>query len=246
MLNKMFKNYKEFIENNYSDIQVPDELNLDPIDDLQLIEAFQKSQIIKNLSLTILEKKQKIDNIDDIVSAKLKKFEDEFISNNINSLFKFDRAKIKNLFQLTNCNTLFNASRVERQLSEAYGDLWENIACLSSNIISPEKEFNTKIAGVDIIALFGKDIYFCQMKTKKDTLTGSQKNRSIKELSIHENSLFIAAFDIGGGWNFNSQYTKRIAGKDFWGETDINYDHLLNCIKNAFKNIETSFLSKTS
>ncbi len=40
-------------------------------------------------------------------------------------------------------------------------------------------------------------LFYAQIKTMEGTLTGSQAPRSEKELSLHKNSYFVAAFETG-------------------------------------------------
>lgn len=76
------------------------------------------------------------------------------------------------------------------------GKLWEEISSISPYVIIPELEFGEKLTGVDIVILSEETVYFAQLKTQKNTLTGSQAPRAKKELGIHDNSLFCAAFNL--------------------------------------------------
>jgi 2-polyprenyl-3-methyl-5-hydroxy-6-metoxy-1,4-benzoquinol methylase len=97
--------------------------------------------------------------------------------------------------------------------------------------ISTEKEFDIKINGTDIIFVKEKKIFYAQIKTLEGTLTGSQVPRSIEELSIHKNSYFVAAFETGTDWTFNSDKIQRLKGKEFWSLIELDYDHILNEVK---------------
>jgi len=72
-------------------------------------------------------------------------------------------------------------------------------------------------------------------------LTGSQVPRAKKELIIHENSLFIAAFDLGK-WTFsNRSNIPRIAGKPFWNMICMDYDLVENHIRDMLQKIDQAF-----
>ncbi|WP_196215624.1 hypothetical protein VKI22_12635 [Cyanobacterium aponinum UTEX 3221] len=72
-----------------------------------------------------------------------------------------------------------------------------NIAQISNKTFSPEKELNIKLKGIDLIIYHEQKIKYVQLKTKKDTLTGSQSSRTINELKIHPYSIFAAALNMG-------------------------------------------------
>ena len=50
--------------------------------------------------------------------------------------------------------------------------------------MSPELDFGVKIAGLDLLIYAENKIIQCQLKSNKDTLTGSQAERSVEELSV--------------------------------------------------------------
>ncbi len=131
-----------------------------------------------------------------------------------------------NLFQMAGAKKLLLANFISRQVSTHLGSAWEEMAALSHIAVSPEESFNIRIKGVDIVFLEGGLLRHTQIKTKKDTLTGSQTDRSVDELNRHPNPLFAAAFDLGKGWTFPPAQKcgiERLAGKAFWDKLNIDY-----------------------
>jgi hypothetical protein len=97
-------------------------------------------------------------------------------------------ANPRNLYELCGAAVFVESNSISRQLSRPMGDLWEAIANISPYAISPEKDFGIKITGVDLVLLpQGKgDLVFVQIKTQRNTLTGSQSPRSRSELELHQ------------------------------------------------------------
>lgn len=121
------------------------------------------------------------------------------------------------------------------------GRLWEEISNISPYVIVPEFEFNIKITGIDIVIFSSETVYLAQLKTLKGTLTGSQKTRAEKELGIHENPLFLAAFDLGQ-WTFsNSTQISRIAGSEFWQKISMDYNLVENHVRTMLQKIDKAF-----
>lgn len=146
-----------------------------------------------------------------------------------------------NLFELCEAKLLVTSNSVTRSLSTRLGHLWERIANISPYVISPELEFGIKITGVDITLYTDDKIHFAQLKTVKGTLTGSQKYRAIKELSIHENALFLVAFNLGQ-WTFPPHLKiTRFAGKDFWEKIHMDYSLVEINVKNMLQTIDKAF-----
>lgn len=146
-----------------------------------------------------------------------------------------------NLFTLFETELLAISNSVTRKLSTKMGNFLEEAATYSPYAISTEKEFGIKIPGVDIIILTNDEIEFIQLKTKKDTLTGSQVPRVKKELSLHKKSSFVAAFD-AGKWSFSSDEIPSYAGREFWRRIHIDYDLMESYLRNAFREIEEAYL----
>ncbi|MBW4561759.1 MAG: hypothetical protein KME32_11495 [Mojavia pulchra JT2-VF2] len=76
----------------------------------------------------------------------------------------------------------------------------------------------------------------------KDTLTGSQKNRTYKELSLYPNPLFVACFELGE-WHFSHPKISKIAGEAFWSKIDIDYNLLVTHLRKMVHQIEKEFLN---
>ena len=151
-----------------------------------------------------------------------------------------------NLYQMSGAIDFAKINLILRSLSTCMGKLWEDIADCSMLTISTEKEFDIKINGIDIIFVKEKKIFYAQIKTLEGTLTGSQVPRSIEELSIHKNSYFVAAFETGTDWTFNSDKIQRLKGKEFWSLIELDYDHILNEVKKMIKDIENAYYKMKS
>jgi len=190
---------------------------------------------------TLLE----LDKQDQWISSKTNPFADRFIEwlkedFHNKSLLLESHPKPKNLFELCGAKLLMTSNSVTRSLSTKMGKLWEGIADISPYVIIPEIEFGIKIKGIDLVILSQNKIVFAQIKTLKGTLTGSQRSRAKKELEIHENPVFISAFDLGE-WTFNDAQIPRLAGKEFWDIIYINYDILEEQVRQMLLKIDRAF-----
>lgn len=146
-----------------------------------------------------------------------------------------------NLFELCGAKLLVTSNSVTRSLSTRMGRLWEDISNISPYVMIPEYEFGIKITGIDIVIYSESLVYFAQLKTLKGTLTGSQVNRAKKELGIHDNSLFISAFNLGS-WTFPADpQIARIAGEEFWRKIKIDYDLVENSVREMLLRIDKTF-----
>ena len=221
-----------------------------------LEEEIQKLPNLPNIE-SELQKGKKVEQllkkgikIEEIISQKtispekirgvFKKFEEDFID--------YIPPKLANpkpsVYTLSDTSLLARANTFSRELSTKLGDVWENVAFLSPKVISMEKIFdNFKIRGVDIIIINESEFCFCQIKTAKSTLTGSQRPRSESELKIFEKSKFVAALNLGN-WTFNSDVVPRIAGKEFWDLIDIEYDEIIEHTKDTISSMEKYFKNK--
>ena len=133
----------------------------------------------------------------------------------------------ENFFELARVARLASANKVSRVVSTHLGKAWEEMAALSHLAMDPESTLNRRIEGVDIVFLEREELRHTQIKTQKNTLTGSQTKRSVIELSMHPYPLFAAAFDVAN-WTFPPPRTskiERIAGQPFWeGKLEISYE----------------------
>ncbi|WP_342597850.1 hypothetical protein VKI21_09105 [Cyanobacterium aponinum UTEX 3222] len=128
------------------------------------------------------------------------------------------------------------------------GHKLENIAQISNKTFSPEKELNIKLKGIDLIIYHEQKIKYVQLKTKKDTLTGSQSSRTINELKIHPYSIFAAALDMGNSWTINKNECEkyaiqRLAGKSFWSLIDLEYNFILSKFGETIYRIDQKLFS---
>lgn len=205
-------------------------------------EYFQYQIEQDNQSNSVLQLEQQ--------SELIRVLTDEFATNFIKWLVKyFEQSKTiieshpnpTNLFQLSGATLLANSNSITRTLSTRMGSLWEKISNISPYFIVPDFEFGLKITGVDIILFTNNTIKFAQLKTLKGTLTGSQAPRAKNELSIHDETLFIAAFDLGS-WTFPAiSKTPRVAGKTFWEMICIDYSLIETHVKNMLQRIDKAF-----
>lgn len=131
--------------------------------------------------------------------------------------------KKNNIYQLANAYKLSAANAITRTYSTKLGLLWEKIADLAPNVISPELDLGYKIPEVDIIVLYDNKLYYTQLKTQKNTLTGSQTKRTIDELSKFQNHWFVACINTNCSSTIPKSLNKLI-GKEFWEKIGINYD----------------------
>lgn len=225
------------------------------ITDEDLHNAYKLGKIIASIAPDYFQHQIEQDNLNgsileleaqsNLIHTKTDKFADEFIKW-LKEDFKRKKAILDhhpnpiNLFELCGAKLLVTSNSVTRALSTRMGRLWEEISNISPYVIIPEYEFGIKIKGVDIVLLSEGIVKFAQVKTLKGTLTGSQIPRAKKELGIHQNSLFIAAFDLGK-WTFNSSDIPRIAGKPFWNIIHIDYDTVENHVRNMLQRIDKAF-----
>lgn len=150
----------------------------------------------------------------------------------------------KNIYQLSKAFKLSAANTVTRNLSTTMGLLWERIANLSPFVINPESEFGIKIKGIDLISKNPETglIEYKQLKTQRNTLTGSQVERSVIELSLHDNPVFCACFSLGS-WTFGPKKIPRISGREFWEGIGIDYDIFEREVVRLIKELEQEYTS---
>ncbi|MTJ06241.1 hypothetical protein [Anabaena sp. UHCC 0204] len=217
--------------------------------------AYQYGKTISSIGLEYFEYQIQKDNQNysvleletqsNLISNKTEQFADQFIDW-LRTDFKNKSAILehhpnpRNLFELCGAKLLVTSNSVTRSLSTKMGQLWEEIADISPYVIVPEFEFGIKIKGIDIVLLTDSKIKFAQLKTLKGTLTGSQTNRAKKELGIHDNPLFISAFNLGS-WTFNDSKIPRIAGKEFWDMIHLEYELIENHIRYMLQRIDNEF-----
>ena len=154
-------------------------------------------------------------------------------------------AKPTNAYEMSGASELAFANRVTRNLSTTMGNLWEKLADISPYAINPDLEFGIKIRGIDLIAknMQNNLVEFIQLKTTKNTLSGSQSGRANDELLLHPNPVFAAAFDVNQNWTYkNDENIIRICGKEFWARIGMDYDLVFQIVTNTIRQLEDEFV----
>lgn len=209
--------------------------------DKDLKKAYKRKEVInkfiKNYISKTKESKEEETKKKEILD-KINAFKDDFITN---VLPKKLSASPKNLFQISGAKQFYTTQLILRSLTTKLGNFWEDLASISVNAICPDIEFGVKIKGVDLICIINNNPTYIQMKTMEDTLTGSQSSRSEKELKLHKHRYFAAVFESGSNWTFTSKIIDKIKGKEFWSLIDLDYDYILENVKEMIKAIETEF-----
>ena len=254
-----FKKYRAEVINERKNVIIPENIEkILPVKDKDndayredLINSYRDGKAIENILLPLLIKespksliisdKDLVRGIDDI----LQRFRDQVLTllkdeeKNFHERQLLKRKKTQNIFEVANTINLYLSNKYTRVISENLGHKLEDIATLSPKIINPEVHFRIKIKGVDVILFENSKFYFTQLKTKKDTLTGSQKSRSESELSLFAKSKFVACLSMGS-WTFNTKIKniERIEGAEFWNKIDIDYSLLINKLSGSLNILE--------
>lgn len=148
----------------------------------------------------------------------------------------------KNVYQLSEAIKLSSANAITRTYSTDLGLLWEKIANLAPNVVSPELDFGYKIPEVDVIVLYEDKLYYTQLKTQRNTLTGSQGKRTVEELTKFPNNWFVACIDTRAQWTAPSSLN-RLVGREFWEKINIDYDEkILPNLKKSIMKIENELM----
>ncbi|BBI30769.1 hypothetical protein [Cohnella abietis] len=142
-----------------------------------------------------------------------------------------------NIYEMSRAQTLSSANAITRSVSTKLGLFWEDVANLSNNVVSTELEFGIKIQGVDVITFHNNNLYYTQLKTQKNTLTGSQADRVNDELGIFNHSWFVACIKNNSSWTYSGK-TPRLLGEEYWSKTTIKYNDLLDNLYNTIQNVE--------
>ncbi|WP_330203856.1 hypothetical protein [Cyanobacterium sp. Dongsha4] len=248
-INKTTKqNLLQAITNEKDKIVIPDIIPQDQ----ELRNAYQIARILDqylpdyfrrvNKPLTLTEIEQKIDQI-------LLKFKQEVLFALSQEKDKFrkeiqeNKTTFKNIFEFAGCENLYLSNLYTRFISENMGHKLEDIAGIVNNVFLPDKELDITIKGIDLIIFHEEKIKYTQLKTKKDTLTGSQSSRSINELKIHPFSIFAVALDMGNSWTINKAscekyQIERLAGESFWSLLNLDYNLILNKLAKTIREID--------
>ncbi len=92
------------------------------------------------------EKPHKVDDMESLFN--------EFKRNTFPGLQRDIIKKVEsngNIYNMFGAKKLSAANSVSRSLSTKLGNFWEDIANLSANVVSPEKEFGFALKGIDVI-----------------------------------------------------------------------------------------------
>ena len=205
-----------------------------------LFEAYKNKEVINKFIKEYIDLKNDTeDQIKEKIKNKIDKFKKHYIENKLPEKIA---TKKNSLFSMVGADIFKSAQTISKSLSTSMGSLWEKIASCSNNVINTEEEFGIKITGVDAIALINGKITYIQIKTAEDTLTAGHSPRSVMELSIHDNALFVTAFKTGSVWHFRSQNINKFAGKDFWTKINLEYDYIYEQIKPMILEIEKEYI----
>lgn len=148
----------------------------------------------------------------------------------------------KNVYQISGAVKLSSANTITRTYSTELGLLWEKIADLAPNVVSPELDFHLKIPEVDVVVLYDDKLYYTQLKTQRNTLTGSQGNRTVDELRRFPHNWFVACIDTDASWTAPKSLN-RLVGREFWDKIGIDYDKdILPNLKKSIMKIEETFM----
>lgn len=176
----------------------------------------------------------------------LKTYEQDVLKRLLEVKDDFENIRIKtkankqNLFLIAGTKNLFLSNKYTRTITTTLGNRLENILEIDkSRCFDAEIHLNMKIRGIDKFILGDKgQIHHVQVKTKKDTLTGSQVKRSVIELGIHPNPIFAALFDFGN-WHFpKHKKITRMTGNEFWALVGLDYETVLREVCKSLQRIE--------
>ncbi|PGR23029.1 hypothetical protein COC52_24865 [Priestia megaterium] len=210
-----------------------DKFNIPLID----LDPLQRSQMLGEVFNEVLPSfiTNKVDK-----SYDLENLFNEF-TNNITPILELtkqmDMAKQKNIYQMFKAASLSASNAVTRTLNTKLGLFWEDVANLSKNVISLEKEFGIKLPGVDAVVFHNERLFYTQLKTQKNTLTGSQSGRVNGELGCFENSWFVACINNNASWTYSGRIPK-LVGDDFWSKTTLDYNEILYHLERTINHVE--------
>lgn len=157
-----------------------------------------------------------------------------------------EKDKLSNIFNFAGCEQLAKSNNYSRTITTVLGQYLERVVDDCPRTFSTEKKYSgLKLKGVDTIIYKDGVLYFTQLKTKQDTLTGSQAPRSIIELSTYPNSMFAAQFSLGN-WTFNPSDSgvMRISGAEFWNLIDTDYAVIQEIVSRKMQAFEKHLFDK--
>lgn len=149
-------------------------------------------------------------------------------------------------YQLVNAANLSAANAITRTYNTKLGLFWERIADLTPNVVSPEIDLGYKLPEVDVIVLNQGDgqLYYTQLKTQKNTLTGSQSGRTVQELGRYQYHWFVACIDTNCASTM-PRALSQLVGKQFWEKIGIDYEwEILPNLEKSVQTVETLLSSR--
>ncbi len=249
-----YDNKDELVEkilNDKDTIKIPDNLPD------ELAETYKIARILDEFLMDYFQvntSSVSLVNTEDKIEENLNNFKQEILSSLGKEKEKFrqvsyqTKKRFKNIFEFSKSENLYLSNMYTRFISEKLGHKFEEIANLSNKVYLPDKELGIKLKGIDLIIYDQGLIKYTQLKTKKDTLTGSQKDRSIQELSIHPYSIFAAALDMGNSLTVSKKSVEKynielLVGESFWSLIDLDYNLILNKISKIIKELDKELYS---
>lgn len=241
---------RRLLDDAASRVRVPAKIDSD------LHTAYKYAQVLEGFIQDYILKAVEIDKNNGSVLSKdqqevaIKKAIDEFYPKALEELKKAlpDKDKLKknakNLYEVAGARKLAFGNNATRTLSTTMGLLWEKLANISPYAINPEIEFGIKLKGVDAIYydVNSHKIMYAQLKTQQNTLTGSQKSRSVSELLLHKNPAFCACFETKSSWTFSHNSIPRLLGREFWSKIGMDYDLVLGSVSNLILRLEDDYV----
>ena len=230
------------IESNLNRVTVP--ANVSPgMHRAYQISRYTYDYILSTLTLNIRNNLPTRERFQEFVESKMNDMYEEVLPKLIltrdNPIPPRDFRK--NVFTFSNTDWLSRANNYTRLINKRLGEYLEDISKYSPYCFCTEREFEgLKLTGIDVIFLRNNELVYAQLKTKRDTLTGSQVPRSRIELSIHDNSMFVSLLDLGPRWTFSKGNTniERVFGEEFWSSIGLYYDVVEEEVARAVHRLE--------
>jgi hypothetical protein len=221
-----------------------------------LVDIYQVCRVLDEYLIEHFNQTQKQPSTIDIyrdMDDILERFKQEVLTSLFKQKEEFrqsnnsQKTKFQNIFEFAECENLYLSNKYVNLISENLGHKLEEIANLSNQVLIPEKNLKIKIKGIDLIIFDQGMIRYTQLKTKKDTLTGSQQGRSINELKIHKNSIFAAALDMGNSWTISYKKSQEygieiMTGERFWSSIGLDYNLILSKLAAVIKKSIANFI----
>lgn len=222
-----------------------------------LIDTYQFCRVLDEYLKDYFQNEQKKSRMIDIeseIDKILLHFKSEVMhalsQKRADSITELEKIKshFKNIFEFAKAENLSFFNVCTNIIQENLGHKFEDIADLSTQVFIPDKLLGIKIKGVDLIIYdtVNNKIRYTQLKTKRDTLTGSKANNTINELKIHPHPIFAAALDMGktkSSWPISKKAAlenniELLSGEAFWSLINLDYHLILNKISEVIYQID--------